>query len=119
MVASSFALGLAGTACLFAPDEISGALRLAAPAFLLQILGAAYFGMAMANWTARGSMIGGIYAKPLALLNAVHFTIGALSLAKSTVAASHPAFITIGVVYGCFAIVFNLLLFGKIRNRPD
>ncbi len=119
MIASGIALGLAGAACLFAPVEISNALRLGAPALIVQILGAAYLGMSMANWTARGSMIGGIYARPLSLLNSVHFTVGALSLTKAALAAREPLLITITAAYGIFAIVFNLLLLGKVGGRAD
>lgn len=119
MTTSGVALGLLGAACLLAPDEILSALRLTAPAFVLQTLGAAYLGMAMANWTARGSMIGGIYAKPIALLNTVHFTVGALSLVKADLASLHVAIVAVGAIYACFAVVFNLLLFGKIGKRPE
>ncbi|MEM7501749.1 MAG: hypothetical protein AAF417_06880 [Pseudomonadota bacterium] len=117
MNSSGIALGLAGAACLFAPDETSSALRLSAPALLVQILGAAYLGMGMANWAARGSMIGGIYARPISLLNSVHFTVAAVSIAKIAFATREPSLIAISAIYGGFAVVFNLLLLGKIGGR--
>src|SRR5215217_4003335 len=90
MIASALVLGLAGLAGSFAPDELLvawGAPATAQTTILVQILGALYFGFALLNWSAKGVMIGGIYARPVSLGNFLHFTMGTLALAKQ--AGSH------------------------------
>ena len=85
MTASSLVLGLAGIFALFAPDIV--ATRLGVPSVnpvdvLIQLMGALYFSIAIMNWTAKESIIGGIYARPVSLGNFAHFFIGTLLLAK-------------------------------------
>lgn len=127
MVTSSFFLGLAGVAASFAPTEILTALN--APTvqplpLLIQLLGALYFAFAMTNWTAKDSMIGGIYARPLSLGNCLHFVVGALSLLKDRFAHGFQGpFVIALVVYVIFAFCFGYLVFGlgaacKINQSP-
>ena len=85
MTASSLVLGLAGIFALFAPDIV--VTRLGVPSVnpvdvLIQLMGALYFSIAIMNWTAKESIIGGIYARPVSLGNFAHFFIGTLLLAK-------------------------------------
>ena len=117
MIASALVLGLAGLAATFAPAELLAAWG--APAteqtvILVQILGALYFSFALLNWTAKGAMIGGIYARPVSLGNFIHFTMGALALAKQEL--SHdlglPLVVAL-VVYAIFALLFGALVFGR------
>ncbi len=117
MTASSLALGLAGAAASFAPAELLRALG--SPAAeprppLIQLLGAAYIAFALANWTAKGSLIGGIYARPLSLGNCVHFLVGALALAKQQFShgVSTPLLVAL-VGYTIFAVGFGWLVFGR------
>jgi hypothetical protein len=76
----------------------------------VQILGALYLGFAIANWTAKDSVIGGIYGRALALGNLVHFLVGVLSIARApmvngTVKAGFIA------VYAIFTVFFGWLVF--------
>ena len=85
MTASSLVPGLAGIFALFAPDIV--VTRLGVPSVnpvdvLIQLMGALYFSIAIMNWTAKESIIGGIYARPVSLGNFAHFFIGTLLLAK-------------------------------------
>lgn len=85
MTTSSLILGLAGIFALFAPDIV--VTRLGVPSVnpvdvLIQLMGALYFSIAIMNWTAKDSIIGGIYARPISLGNFAHFFIGTLLLAK-------------------------------------
>jgi hypothetical protein len=117
MMASALLLGAAGIVASFAPVELLRALGspVAEPLpVMVQLLGALYFAFAMANWMAKDSMIGGIYARPLSLGNFVHFLMGALALAKQQLA--HGPSLPIGAVlgvYAVFAILFGRLLFGR------
>ena len=117
MTASSLALGLAGLAASFAPTELLRALGSPAPEpvpVLIQLLGGAYLALALANWTAKGSLIGGIYARPLSLANSVLFITGALALAKQQFShgASTPLLAFL-IVYTVFAVGFGWLVFGR------
>ena len=53
-------MALAGAVLLFAPREVMPASH---PPVLVQLIGAALLGFALANWTARGAMLGGIYGR--------------------------------------------------------
>lgn len=110
MTASAFALAMAGLLLVFAPAETLA--QISAPAALLpfvQVMGALYLGFAIADWTAKDSVIGGIYGRALALGNLVHFLVGALSLAK----AYHPDPLRMValVLYAIFAVFFGWLVF--------
>jgi hypothetical protein len=117
MTASSVTLGAIGLAASFAPVELLGALKIspAAPLpVIIQLLGALYLGFALTNWTAKDSLIGGIYARPLSIGNCLHFVAGALALFKYQLAAGFHGPLTIAlIVYGIFALAFAYLIFGR------
>jgi hypothetical protein len=114
MTLSAIILGAIGIALTFFPDEI---LRYAAinativSKLAIQVLGALYFGFAMLNWMAKGSIIGGIYNKPIATANFTHFFIGAAAFVK--VLAHHPDSCWVlwvaGGIYLVFAICFGFI----------
>jgi len=119
MIASALVLGLAGVAASFAPAELLtawGAPATEQTVLLVQLLGALYFAFALLNWSAKGVMIGGIYARPVSLGNLLHFTMGALALAKQAGSRGlGMPWIAALVIYTIFAILFGLLVFG---GRP-
>ena len=85
MIASSVFTGLLGFAASFFPNEILNNIGLAPTetlALIVQISGALYVGFAVMNWMAKAVLIGGIYARPLAMGNFAHFMIAAISLIK-------------------------------------
>jgi len=114
MVVSSVWLALAGIACLFAPAEMGAALGGdSVDALFVELLGALFIASAAANWTARGSMIGGVYARPLSVGNFFHFVIGATVLSKKLSAENFGLlYVLVTMVYLIFAVAFALLLFG-------
>jgi len=112
--ASAIVLVVLGLAATFAPHEIATALALT-PAgvlpLLIQLLGATLFALAMINWMARGSLIGGIYNRPVAVGNVAHFVIGALAATKAVLHGEHrPIVIAIAALYVVFAIAFGMIL---------
>ncbi|WP_296702123.1 hypothetical protein [Algoriphagus sp.] len=110
---SAIFLGLLGIDLTFIPQEIASFLGLPSGSSLfLQITGALYFGFAMVNWTVRGSTIGGIYNRPIAIGNFSHFIIGALALIKFSFnnLDSIPILI-LTVFYAVFAVIFSLIVF--------
>ena len=87
---------------------------------LLQVLGALYLGFAMLNWMARGSLMGGIYGRPLAMGNFLHFFMVALLLLKALAAGPATSGIVIGALaYTVFGLWFGLVLFRNPTGRGD
>ncbi len=115
MTASSLVLGLAGIFALFAPDVLLTTLGvpIAKPVeVLIQLMGAMYFSMAMMNWTAKDSIIGGIYARPVSLGNFAHFFTGTLLLARYVLSNGYnlPVLLMLAA-YAIFAALFYWLVF--------
>ncbi|WP_205503983.1 hypothetical protein [Rufibacter psychrotolerans] len=113
MTASAFLLALLGLSLTFLPQEVAGALALgggAATQLVLSLLGALYLGFAMLNWMAKGSLMGGIYNRPIAIANFTHFFIGALALVKAEGDLAPAAWGLMGV-YAVLALAFGIILF--------
>ena len=116
MTLSAVFLAIMGISLTFFPMEISDYFDLnSTKAFHLigQILGSLYFAFAMLNWMTKGSFIGGIYNRPIAVANFTHFFIGGLALIKG-VAANHGLpyiFWILAGIYSVFALLFGLILF--------
>src|SRR5215204_4726954 len=119
LIASSAALALAGGAATFAPVELLDRLALAATGpvvIIVQLLGALYLAFAVTNWTAKGAPIGGIYSRPISLGNQLHFTVGAITLAKYVgTNGGSPVLLGLLAAYLTFALGFGLLVFGRVE----
>jgi hypothetical protein len=117
MRASAIYLGLLGIAATFAPQEIlrfAGAEATPILTLILQGAAAALLGIAMTNWMAQGVLIGGIYARPLALGNFAHFLISALALIKAVSTIPSPIPVACAaVIHGGLALLFARVAFGK------
>lgn len=120
--ASAVVLGVAGIAASFLPQELLRAADVESTALLpvfIQLLGALWFAFAMVNWTARGSLIGGIYNRAVAIGNLTHFVIGSFALVKGAMATQDSRLWILTIVYAIFAIAFALLFFSSPRvERP-
>ena len=122
LTVTSVVLALAGAAALFAPDALLAGVT-APPNSLLpalmQLLGALYLAFATVNWTARESVIGGVYARPISLGNFGHFFIGALALAKAALGGGASAVVIVAlIVYAAFAVIFGWLVFVATGLAP-
>lgn len=85
MIASALFMAAIGLSLTFAPEEILHRLDSDATSWgttMAQVCGALYCGFALMNWMAKGVLLGGIYGRPIVIGNLVHFTMGALLLAK-------------------------------------
>ena len=115
MIASAVVTGSLGLTASFLPDEIVNYIGLSANEFsvlFVQIIGALYLGFAIMNWMAKTVLIGGIYARPLAMGNCVHFTVASFALLKSALASSNSMYVWgITIMYAAFAILFGAVLF--------
>jgi hypothetical protein len=114
MTLSAITLAAIGITLTFCPIEFEAMIGLGSPVnfqLILQLLGALYFGFAMLNWMAKGSMIGGIYAKPVSIANFTHYFIGALALIKVLIRNHNlPYYLWIAAaIYSIFALCFWLI----------
>lgn len=115
MTCTSLALGLAGVLALFVPENVLAIQSLPVSresSVFVQLLGALYFSMALMDWTAKDSIIGGIYARPVSLGNFAHFFVGTLILARYfwSNGFNIPVF-SLLVIYGILAVLYYWLVF--------
>lgn len=117
MTAAALVLGLLGLGALFAPQELLTYLGAAPTGFLpplVQLLAAALLGLAMIDWMGKGSKVGGIYNRPIAVGNLTHFTVGAITLVHFSMRGHVPIpMIAIAVVYSLFTLAFGVVVFGR------
>ncbi|MEO7080366.1 MAG: hypothetical protein ABIY71_02525 [Flavobacteriales bacterium] len=123
MIASAAVMAAIGLVLSFAPEEAWAFFRQpvsAAVPVLLQLTGALYLGFAFMNWTAKGSVLGGIYGRAIVLGNFLHFTMGALALLKVAIGPGCEPFIwAVSGVYALFALWFGRTLFSHpLEARP-
>ena len=114
MSLSAVFMAIIGLAFSFMPQEVlgmHGTVPDNATVLLIQMAGAAYLGFAMLNWQARGVIIGGIYAKPVAVGNFLHFAMVAITLIKAAFAFAAVPLMFSAAVFSAFAIWFGLVVF--------
>ncbi|HUS19077.1 MAG TPA: hypothetical protein VMZ25_05470 [Terriglobales bacterium] len=115
MVLSAVFMGICGLVFTFMPQEtlVSWQIEpLRLLVLILQLTGGLYLGFAMLNWMGKDSLIGGIYVRPVAMGNFLHFLVGALALIKAALAGWGGASIIAGaVVYTIFAVWFGFVVF--------
>lgn len=113
MTISALVMGIAGLLLSFLPQEMAMYLGGAGyDVIVLRLMGALYFGFAMVNWTAKASLLGGIYGRPIVFGNFLHFLVGALALLNWIM--KNPSVILIlivAVIYVIFAVIFGYILF--------
>jgi ATP/ADP translocase len=115
MIASALVMAILGITATFLPQEALGWLGIHADGVLplvVQLTGALYLSFAMLNWTAKESLLGGIYNRPIALGNFLHFVMGALALGKGVFAdPSARVLMPLAIAYGLLALAFAKILF--------
>ena len=67
---------------------------------------------ALLDWHARGAPFGGIYGRPVALGNFLHFAVIALALAQAVFAMPAPVLWSVTAVAAALALCFGAVLFG-------
>jgi len=104
MTLSAMILALIGISLIFLPNEILDYLELSVSEtlqLLMQIIGSLYFALAILNWMSKGSIIGGIYNRPIAMANLAHFVIAGLALIKGILANPSLSYViwSIAIIY--------------------
>lgn len=111
MTSSALFYAIIGIILSFLPNEIADYLNVEyniVTILFLNIMSALYLGFGILNWMAKGTYIGGIYNRPIAIGNLMHFGVGAIALIKvvSNIQAHSEIVISLTVVYVIFAILF-------------
>lgn len=111
MIASAVFMALCGVLLQFFPREVLFWLGTTAEGvvpMMVQLAGALYLGFALMNWMAKTVLIGGIYARPLAIGNFAHFLIGALGLIRFAFSNDvSPVIWVMAAIYLIFAVLFG------------
>ena len=116
MTLSAIILALIGISLIFLPNEILDYLELSVSEtlqLLMQIIGSLYVALAILNWMSKGSLIGGIYGRPIAMANLTHFVIAGLALIKGILSNPSLSYViwSIAIIYLIFAIFFGIVAF--------
>jgi len=116
LAASGIFLGLLGILWSFLPEEINNYFGYSPSSISMvffKILGALYLGGGFLNWYSKESLIGGIYNRPLAFFNTVHFTIGSITLIRFLFKTDQINLILLALsfFYAIFAMLFFKILF--------
>lgn len=121
LIASSFFLGILGLLFSFLPQEMFALLNIESDVTLIlltQCFSSLYLALAMMNWMSRESLIGGIYSRPLAIGNFLHFFMSSLALMKSSSSTADLSnyIVLLTVLYVLFAISFAYVLFNSPKQ---
>jgi hypothetical protein len=123
MTASALALALLGLPCIFAPELVLQRLAGSSTAgaeLIVQVTGALYLGFAALNWMGKGNLIGGIYGRPVAIGNLLHFLVAAIAIFKAAQITGVRFLWPIALGYTSFALGFALIVFGNpLRASQD
>jgi len=111
MTSSALFCAIIGILLSFLPNEIAEYLNVELTIItilFLKILSALYLGFGILNWMAKGTLIGGIYNRPIAIGNLMHFGVGAIALVKviSNIQTHSEIIIFLTVFYVIFALLF-------------
>jgi hypothetical protein len=115
MSVSALFMAVLGLGALFLPQELlarSGGRPDALVVLLIQVAGALYLGFALLNWTARSNLIGGIYSRPVAIGNFMHFAVAAITLLKAVMGGLRAGeLLVVSAIYSVLAVWFGLVVF--------
>jgi len=111
MTASALFLGIIGILLSFFPQEITIYLNIDTnliSILFLQILSSLYLGFGILNWMAKSNLIGGIYSRPLAIGNLMHFGVSAIAFIKITfkIQTNFEFILALTIIYSIFALCF-------------
>ncbi len=113
--ASAAVLAAGGMALLFAADAILPRVSPGFPvgsAWVGQLLGAAWLGLAALNWIGRGTLLGGIYGRSMVMANAAFYFIATTVLVPiAQRAGASPALRLATLLIAAFTVVYVWLFY--------
>jgi hypothetical protein len=123
MILSALFMAVLGAGASFLPQEVAAHCGVRTDfhaVLLLQIVGALYLGFAILNWMAKEVLIGGIYSRPLALGNFLHFAVVSIVLLKAIAGGFRvPEILIATAIYSFIAIGFGRVLFTSPPAKPS
>ena len=122
MVTSALFMGLLGLGASFLPQEAltyAGYPTKGLAVVFIQVIGALFLGFAFLNWMARGTLIGGIYSRPAAMGNFMHFAVGTIVLVKAWSEEVAPTFIAATFISAVLALLLGAVLFTHPLKRGE
>ncbi|WP_117884154.1 hypothetical protein [Aureibaculum luteum] len=119
MSTSALFMGVIGGVLSFLPNEIADYLSVEPNSITIlffMLMSSLYLGFGMLNWMLKGTLIGGIYNRPIVVGNLMHFGVGAIALFKvvSSIQSHSEIVISLTVVY----LIFTILFFYIFRKNP-
>ena len=122
MTASAIFLAIIGVILSFLPNETADYFNAESnliTILFLKIMSALYLGFGILNWMAKGTLIGGIYNRPIAIGNLMHFGVGAIALIKvvSNIETHSGIIISLTAVYLIFALLFAYIFKTNPTNK--
>lgn len=114
LISSSVFTGILGIVLSFLPQEVLHFHNEPANmvgVLAIKLLGTCLIALASVNWLSRARLIGGIYNRPLALANALHFSIGAVILIKTIIVTFFLSLFVLSFLYSVFGVAFLKIMF--------
>jgi hypothetical protein len=122
MAISATFMAVLGLSATFLPQEAltyAGYPARGLAVVFVQVTGALFLGFAFLNWMARGTLIGGIYSRPVAIGNFMHFAMVTIVLLKASSTQATSSFIVATVIYAVLAVWFGAVLFTPPLKRGE
>lgn len=107
-------LGVLGVVLSFLPQELFQLFNEPTGTFgilSVKLLGLCMIGLSAINWMSKDRLIGGIYNRPLALANTLHFCIGAVILIKTLMVTFYWSLFILSFFYAVFGVAFFKIMF--------
>ena len=109
LIFSACFLGALGVLLSFFPQEVLVFFdqdQLPFTILVIQLAGSLYFGLAILNWMSKNRVIGGVYARPLLIINLIHFMVSSITLVKFSVGMLNTYLLILATVYILFTFAF-------------
>jgi hypothetical protein len=123
MLSSALFMTVLGLIATFAPKELlasTGSGSQGMTLLLVQAAGGLYLGFAFLNWMAKDNLIGGVYSRPVAMGNLLHFFIVAMALLRVAISTQRTNALTLAtILYAAFAIWFGLVAFTNPLRKTN
>ena len=122
MTTSAIFLAIIGALLSFLPNETATYFNVESnlvTILFLKIMSTLYLGFGILNWMAKGTLIGGIYNRPIAIGNLMHFGVGAIALIKvvSNIKTHSGIIVSLTAVYLIFALLFAYVFKTNPTNK--
>jgi hypothetical protein len=109
LIFSACFLGILGVGLSFFPQEILEIFdqdQFPFTVLMLQIAGSLYFGLAILNWMSKNTIIGGVYGRPILIINLIHFMSTSITLVKFSVGMLNTYLLILATLYIIITFAF-------------